>query len=421
MSIVRLFRQSSRLSFRLSCRLSFFGVLGLYVTSLASGCDSAAPAPTTGIASPALAILNTDYATSSVSLFDRKTGRLVDDCVAAQDLSKDVALPTGTQGGELVVIDREHAVIDFVNPTDCSMRAQLSVSTGGFKSNPHDVVHLSTTKAYVLRYDKNSKPTANAGDFDEGDDLLIIDPSKPAVTGRIDLSTHATTVAGATLPARPDQALLANGFVYVTLNSLAIDFSAAGPGRVVVVDPATDTVTSDIDLPDQTGCSGLTYVEATKRLYVSCGGESSDLDQTASSALVEIDLSGTKPTLGKIIQAKSLGTQPFAYLPAVVLRGIAYVGTAGALDSKTGAQTAPDSLFTVDLATRMPTKVFDGGAYNLGRFAVDPTAMTLFLPDGDAVSPHIQLFGLSTGAAVTGTTFEANPTEHLPPREVANY
>jgi hypothetical protein len=407
--------------FRLSLRPACSCLLALVSMSLVSGCDSAAPAPTTGIASPALAILNTDYATSTVSLYDRKAGRLVDDCVAAKDLSKDAALPTGTQGGELVVIDREHAVIDFVNPTDCSMRTQLSVSTGGFKGNPHDVVHVSATKAYVLRYEKNAAPTAAAGDFDEGDDLLIIDPSKPAVTGRIDLSTHATSVAGVTLQARPDQALLANGLVYVTLDSIDVNFSAAGPGRVAIVDPATDAVTGDIDLPDQTGCSGLTYVEATKSLYVSCGGEFTDLDQAAKSALVEIDLSGAKPVIGKIISAKTLGTQPFTYSPAVVLGGLAYVGTAGALDAKTGAQTAPDSLFTVDLATATPTKVIDGGAYSLGRFAVDPTAMTLFLPDGDPATPHIQLYSVSSGAPVAGTMFEANPAEHLPPREVAIY
>lgn len=263
--------------------------------------------------------------------------------------------------------------------------------------------------------------SADPSDFDEGDDLLIIDPSKPAVTGRIDMSAHATTVAGATLQARPDRALLANGLVYVTLNSLAADFSVAGAGRVAIVDPAADTVAGVIDLPDQTGCSGLAYVEATKRLYVSCGGATSDADQTAKSALVEIDLSGATPALGKIIPAKSLGTQPLTYLSVVVLRGIAYVGTAGALDFKTNMMTAPDSLFAITLDTGTPTKVIDGGAYNLGRFALDPTSKALLLPNADAVTPRIHIFDVSTDTAVEGTMFEANPAEHLPPREIAAY
>lgn len=392
------------------------------VALVAVGCgnDATPAAPGKGFAS-ALAFVNSDYKNASVSLYDPATKKLVDDCVATADLSKDVALPTGAQHGELVVIQRDLSVIDFVNPTECTIRTMLSVSTGGFKANPHDVVSVSATKAYVLRYEKNATPTADPSDFDEGDDLLIIDPSMPKVTGRIDLSTHATTVAGATIQARPDRALLANGLVFVTLNSLSADFSAAGPGRVVVVDPATDTVTGTIDLPDETGCSGLTYVEATKQLYVSCGGEFSDADQAAKSALVTIDLSGATPVLGKIVTAKSIGTQPLSYAAATIFGTNAYVGTAGALDFTTNAMTAPDSLYAVPLAAGTPTKVVDGGAFNLGHPLVDATSKTLFLPDADATAPTVRVFDVSGAAAVAGTGFEPNPTEHLPPRDVTAY
>jgi hypothetical protein len=174
---------------------------------------------------------------TSIATYDLATGSLRDDCVRsgvtspvlAQELSGDVVLPSAPQErGELVVIDRKNAVLTFVAPTSCMPRAQLSVSTGGFKSNPHDVVSVSTHKAYVVRYDANLAPTSDPSDFDEGDDLLVIDPSIPMILGRVPLSGYAATT-GAGFHANPDRALLVGGLVYVTLNNLGKD--AAGPGR----------------------------------------------------------------------------------------------------------------------------------------------------------------------------------------------
>jgi hypothetical protein len=393
----------------------------LLAVSLVPACGDSSSSQSAGLtAASALAILSSDYKSSSVALYDPASKKLVDDCVRPNVLSKDTALPTGTQGGELVVIDREFSLVDFVDPATCLQRAHLSVSTGGFKANPHDVVHVSATKAYVLRYEKNAAPTPAADDFDEGDDLLIIDPSVPAVTGRIDLASYASTVAGATLQARPDHAVLLGGLVYVTLNNLAGDFSAAGPGRVVVVDPATDAVTAKVDLPDQTGCSGIAVDEAAGKLYVSCGGEFSDADPTAKSALVEIDVSGSTPALGRIVSGKSLGTAPVSYTAAALFDGNAFTATAGSLDFNTGAQTAPDTFYSIALGTGAGTRIIDGGAFNLGRPAVDAKSKTLFLPDGDPITPRVRVFDVS-GLAAPGTPFEPNPNEHLPPREAAWY
>jgi hypothetical protein len=403
-------------------RPALLALAALPAASLAA-CDDSLSTTAKGLtATSALVLLSSDYKSSSVSLYDPATSKLVDDCLAPISLSKDVTLPTGTQGGDVVVLDREQALLSFVSPSTCAVRAQLSVSTGGFKSNPHDVVHISPTKAYVTRYEKNAAPTPATDDFDEGDDLLIIDPSVPKVTGRIDMSSHAATVPGATLQARPDRAVLANGLVYVTLNNLAGDFSVAGPGRVVVIDPATDAVTGMLDLPKQSGCSGIAADEKSMKLYLSCGGEFSDPDQTATSALVEIDLKGPMPALGKIVGGKDLGTQPVSYFPAALIVGgdTAFASTSGALDFTSGAQTAPDTLYAIALGTGAGTKVIDGGAFNLGRPAIDAVSMKLFLPDGDAITPRVRVFDVSA-APVAGTPFEPNPAEHLPPREAAWY
>ena len=401
---------------------SLLACAALAAATLLAACDDSATTPPKGLDAPALAILSSDYKTSTVSLYDPSTRRLVDDCIAAKDLSKDTVLPSSAQAGELVVVDRDQSMIDFVSPADCLVRGKLSVSTGGFKANPHDIVRVSSTKAYVTRYNKNAAATPAPGDFDDGDDVLIVDPTGLKVTGRIDLSAQASTVGGVVLDARPDRALLANGLVYVTLNNLSDDFVTAGPGRVAIIDPATDTVKGVVELPGQTGCEGISYDDATKHLFVSCGGEFSDADEAATSALVEIDISGATPVLGKIVTGKTLGTgmQPVTYTAAALLGTTAFVGTAGALDPTSGAMTAPDTLFAVATDTGAGAKVVDGGAYNLGRPAVDATSMTLFLPDGDPMTPHVRVFDVS-GAPAEGTAFEANPTDHLPPREVAWY
>jgi hypothetical protein len=383
-------------------------------------CDSSSASQTAGLtATSALAILSNDYKSSSLSLYDPATKKLVDDCVGPSALSEDTALVTGPQGGEVVVLDRKHSLVDFVIPSICRLRAQLSVSTGGFKGNPHDVVHVSATKAYVLRYEKNAAPTPTPDDFDDGDDLLIIDPTALVVTGRIDMSSHATMAGAQMVQARPDRAVLSNGLVYVTLNNISGDLMTIGPGRVVIVDPATDAVTGTIDLPDQANCEGIVADDAANKLYVSCGGSFTDADQTATSALVEIDVSGAKPAL-TVVTGKSLGTQPVSLLAAALFGGNAFASTAGSIDFGTGAQIAPDTLYAIDLATGKGSKVVDGGAFNLGRPAVDAATKTLFLPDGDPVTPRVRVFDVS-GAPAEGTAFEPNPAEHLPPREIAWY
>src|SRR5438045_3898818 len=82
----------------------------LAVGGAAGACgDTAGGSP--GIASPALAVVSSDYTTASVSLFNASTGRLIDGCVTSrtmlpQALSGDVALPSQAQSsGELAVID----------------------------------------------------------------------------------------------------------------------------------------------------------------------------------------------------------------------------------------------------------------------------------------------------------------------------
>jgi hypothetical protein len=393
--------------------------------------DGAAP---DAVVPTGLAILASNYSVTTVSLYDPVSGHLTEGCVhtgasgatLAQPLSGDMTLPSQRQpGGELRLIDRKSSVVTFVDPTSCVPRAQLSVSTGGFKANPRDIISVSAHKAYVTRYESNPTPTDDPADLDEGNDLLVIDPlaagsPQTALLGRIALAAYATSVDGVAILARPDRGIFANGKVYVTLGNLSVDF-VPGPARVVVIDPLADAVTDVIDLPDQRECSGIEFVPGTQRIYVSCWGSPNDSDQAATSALVEIDVSGAKPAIGRVVPASKLGNLPINFSYAAVIGETAFVGTFGVQDFKTGAVITPDAFQAVSLATATATKLLDGGAYNFGRAAVDPVALKAFLPDGDAVAPRVHVFDASGDVPVASGMFEPDTAGHLPPREIAWY
>lgn len=401
-----------------------------------AGCDdtmvatSDVPVPK-GIASPALAILASDYASTSISLYNPSTGKLFDACVTSatsgptltQTLSGNVVLPTQAQtSGELVLIDSHAAVLTFVQPSTCVPRGQLSVSTGGFKANPHDVVTFSPSKAYVTRYESNPAPTADPTDFDEGDDLLIVDPMQLAVTGRIALATYAVPGPwGEPTHARPDRAILANGLVFVSLNSIDENFAAVGTGRVAVIDPNLDAVVATIELPGQKDCSGLSYVGETNRLYVACGGAFSEpAAQVAESALVEVDPATLAVT--RILPASALGTGGLNFFYGAIAGGAAFVATLGEYPNMmTGTPGSSDVFYYAPLGGGAPVKLAEGAAGDLGVAAVDPTSKRVFLSDGNFTKPMMRVFDATTGAALPAADFEPNPSTHLPPREVAWY
>lgn len=405
----------------------------------ATGCGSDAAKPAGGGAGAGLAVLGSDYKVTTISLYDPVSPVLVADAcvhsgsggpVLTQPLSGDVTLPSEAQlGGELVVIDRINAVVSFVDPSSCAARAQISVSTGGFKANPRDIITVSAHKAYVTRYEANPNPTADPADFDEGDDLLVIDPQAVGagaqpVLGRISLAGYATGPAGSGIQARPDRGVFSGGKIYITLGNLNTDFSAAGPGRVVIIDPVMDTVTGAIDLPAEVkGCSAIAPAPTSQRLYVACGGSFSDADQAAGSGLVEIDLTGATPSSKVVVPASAVGNLPLNPFYAAVLGETAFVGTLGVSDFKTGAVITPDSFYAVPLrAGASATKLLDAaGAYNFGTVAVDAARKQVFLPDGDAVVPLVHVFDVSVDPPVATGTFDANPGAHLAPREIAWY
>jgi len=272
-------------------------------------CGSDAPTASGSAGPTGLAVIHgsSDYTSSLLSLVDPATATLAyDNCLnsgsvapqLSQALSGSVVLPGAPLPGHpLVLIDSTNGSLVWVNPADCTVVRQLSVSTG-FKAYPHDVVAVSPNKFYVTRYMTNSSPTTDPSDLDEGGDLLILDLDLGKAVARIDLAPYAA--GGVGINPNPDRARVLDGKIYVTLNNFSADMTTqAGPGRVVVVDPATDTVTSVIDLPNFKDCSAIVPVPGQQgALAVACSGFFSDgADQINSSGVALIDTSVSPATV----------------------------------------------------------------------------------------------------------------------------
>jgi len=153
--------------------------------------------------------------------------------------------------------------IQILDPgNDFATVRQFSVGAG---SDPHDILVLSPTKAYVTRYDTNV--------------IWIVNPSLGVQTGSIDLSA----LADADGLAEIDMMCRVGNRAFVTVQRLDREnyWGPVGTSYVTVVDTQTDALV-DVD-PETAGVQpiGLTRTNPysdiqldpyTGRLYLSCAG-----------------------------------------------------------------------------------------------------------------------------------------------------
>lgn len=141
-------------------------------------------------------------------------------------------------------------------------------STGN-GSNPHDLVVVpavpgadpasdgSAGTAFVTRYEPPY------------DDVAVVDLESGAVLAGIDLKPYARNRHGTP---RPDQALLRDGLIYVTLQDVDLTFTEFMNGRVAVIDPEMRRVVDVIDLSGQNPLEALAVSEETGLIYVGLAG-----------------------------------------------------------------------------------------------------------------------------------------------------
>jgi hypothetical protein len=357
-----------------------------------------------------LAVVHTDYKTTLVSLVDPVTGTVTkDDCINSGSkpatltatLSGDVVMPTQAQpAGDVVLIDRLNSTLTWVAPKTCEVTRQVNVGEGKM-ANPQDVLPVSAKKVYVPRY---------SGDTG---DLLVLDPTTGMITGHIDLKPSTPPSAMAVLP-NPARGLVLDGKAYVVLTALSADSKVGAPGRVVMVDPATDAVTGTIDLPALKNCASIAALP--KALVVACGGVFGDPNQTGDSGVALVDLSVTPPAV-KVVAAKDFGRALSPFDVAALSPSLAFVITGGDFSN-----TPPDQLWAFDFAGGAPRKVLDGkAAFTLSGLLADAARKKVYVADGDAMTPRLHVLDISNPAAITLQKSLTSNAGGLPPRYTAWY
>jgi hypothetical protein len=399
------------------------------VDSAADAGEDGAGGDAAGLAPPAgtgLASVNNDtgFQASSVSILDPNGGVIHGDCIDSNPpnggviplISTDVVMPSQPQrGGNLVLIDRGNGLLTTVNPTTCQVVRQIMVpGAGGVKTNPHDLVTVADHKAYVTRYQPNLAATTPA---QMGNDVVVIDPTTGAFVSRIDVDAYASTVAGATILARPDRAIIAGGKIVVSLNEADASYKTYGDGQVIVIDPATDAVVTSVTLAGLHDCEGMDYVAATQTLLVACGGTYLAANQALQSGIAVVDLGASPPSVTRTMTGPAFGNQPvnFSWVLAAPPAGGGTRAFAGTNDPNL---VAPDVLFSFDYLLGTTMQVTTSDPYSLGPSAA--TASLLFVPEFLGRTPRVQLFDI-TGTPQATTAFAPDTVNNLSPVEVAWY
>jgi len=436
---------------RRSCWLGFTS-LAMALVGLAAGCSGASPtgrppvdaaadagqdgavdsgsdAGASVLTPPAgtgLASVNNDtgFQATSVSILDPNGGVIHPDCIDSNPpnggviplISTDVVMPSQPQrGGDLVLIDRGSGLLTTVNPTTCQVVRQIVVpGAGGVKTNPHDLVTVADHKAYVTRYQPNATATSPA---QMGNDIAVIDPMTGTFLSRIDVDAYASTVAGTTILARPDRAIIAGGEIVVSLNQADASYKTYGDGKVIVIDPATDAVVASVTLTGLNDCEGMDYVAATQTLLVACGGTYLAANQALQSGVAVVDLGASPPSVTTMFTGMAFGNQPlnFSWVLAAPPAGGGTRAFAGTNDPNL---VAPDVLFSFDYLLGTTTQIATSDPFTIGPSAA--TASLLFVPEFLGSNPRIQLFDI-TGTPQATTAFPPDTINNLSPVQVAWY
>jgi len=364
-----------------------------------------------------LAIAATDYKSTNIGAIDLSGNVLSPSLISSAShsvgltsaLSGDVGFPsTRASGNELVVLDRSLAsVITWVNIETATVRAQLSVATG-FNANPHDYVSIAPNKAYVTRFGSNS----NAGrePYDEGHDILVLDPSIPAIKGRIDAASGLPPYAG--YNPSPDCARLAGDRLYVVVPYYDSAYHA-GPSYVIAIDPATDAPVDQILLAGLSGCSGLDISPDQTSIAIACSGRwqgSSSADASAS-ALVGLRIRPQMEEIWRIPASRST-KRAFGF-------ALGFVDSTHVIASQLGEFGPPminDTVYLIDTNTSASTPVLQSAnvPFTLSVGPCDADCGVCFLVDTQRVG--IFEFTLSQSNSFSLTEYPWNDPTGLPPR-----
>lgn len=228
--------------------------------------------PSRGRCPRGLAVVSSDFQSSEVALL-APDGTVASSAFisSASSSASSLAAPlsgdlsvraSSTRPAELVLVDRFGTnVLTFVDTATAVVRAQLAIGTG-FESNPQDYLELDEHKAYVPRLSENSSPGKER--FDAGSDLLIVDPSEPAIVGSLPLPRQPGYLPNPVALTRLGEVAL------VTLLHARADYSGMSDSELVAVDVADESIRYRLLLAELQNCGRAELSPSAGLLAVAC-------------------------------------------------------------------------------------------------------------------------------------------------------
>jgi hypothetical protein len=336
-------------------------------------------------------VSTTDFSTGSTTSLDPGTKAAA---LNVEAIHSDAVLRASGVDGLVYVVGRaggDH--IQILDPCDgFNTVDQFSTGNG---SNPHDIVFVSPTRAYVSRYDMTS--------------VLIMNPQTGASLGTIELASFADADG---IP-EMDQMFLTGPYLCVLLQRLDRNnfYAPAGTSYLAVIDPTTDTV---VDMNPGTGGvqpatllrtnpysevnttilqgTSIAYFSSAAFFGVQDGGVLGvDLADVTSQSIILTESAAGGDILDVEIVSDVLGYAIIA-TPSFATELIKFNPTTGAKIG--GALYAP-------------------GGYDLNDCEPDGLGGVLLLTDRKATNPGVRCFDLATGA-VAGALIDVG----LPPFDI---
>ncbi|MBI2058495.1 MAG: hypothetical protein HYT87_01855 [Nitrospirae bacterium] len=303
-------------------------------------------------------------------------------------------------GSRVYVINRFGADnIQLLDPNNNYLTAgQYSIGKG---ANPHDILELSATKAYVTRFEPPY------------DDILIVNPTTGDELGTISLK--GVSGLNKTSTPRPHQMIKVDDRVYVILQNLDSAFSETGNSLLAVIDPASDALidadpaTPEIDTIDlglKNASGNALYKD---EVFIAGAGDYLAQNPAAEAGVVAVNVK--THAVRTIIGGAALSGRPGEDL-AVTESGRGYLAVT---DSAYPATFKP-SLLEFDAATgSLGAAIYTGSstASALQSFELDSRGHLLIL-DRDPANPGVVVVDTKTRATI-GDRF---PTS-IPPAAIA--
>ncbi|MFL5264252.1 MAG: hypothetical protein ACJ79L_17765, partial [Anaeromyxobacteraceae bacterium] len=201
-------------------------------------------------------------------------------------------------GGLLWASSSQSQTLVVIDPALGQVVKEVALGTPGENLNPKNIA-FSGAKAYMALNNASAVTV-----------LDVSAPRAPVVLKRIDLARFGTTSAGPapqTAVAGPARVLEANGRIYVALTNIQDTSFAQVPGangKLVVIDPSTDTIVGDTALDLGPTCLNAgALVVSGSTLWVGCGFF--DFVAVQGAGLLPVSIAGATPQPGTVVPTTS--------------------------------------------------------------------------------------------------------------------